>query len=218
MNEPGPDPENLTWQQLLAAYADGELDEMQRRQIERTLARSPDAASELTAQRRFSPDNQQLWQQVRMPEPTPAQWSAVWQNVENRVHPTVQPARSTRPRTPWLRRGLLALALALPTTAAASVALVMSLSPSNRPAADQPAESDDAVFRLTQPDDVEINSIRYSDQASLVVGRPPLAEAMTLVSSADVTLDEIKPDRDGFLPQVQMGPDGPMIFAPPHEP
>ena len=54
-----------------------------------------------------------------------------------------------------------------------------------------------------------IDAIRHADRPSLVVGEPPLGDAMTLVAAGDVTVDGVQPDRDGLMPQVMMdGADG----------
>ena len=219
MNESGPDRTNLTWQQLLVAYADGELDRATRKQVEQRLTESPDMARELQAQRRFSPCNEQFWMDVRPSDPSPEQWGTAWQNVEERLARTAEPIRGSRGRSRWMRRGLLALALAIPTTAAASVAFVAAIHPLGRPVHQLPVESEDGLLRLAQPDDIEIESLRHTDRGSLVVGEPPLVDSVTLAIAADVTLDGLQPDPDGAMPQVHLGAAEPaMIIAAPREP
>jgi hypothetical protein len=219
MNESGPDRTNLTWQQLLAAYADGELDQPTRNRVEQRLAASPELARELRAQRRFSPLNEQFWLQVRPPDPLPEQWAAALQYVEDRLARKAEPNRDVRGGSRWLRRGLLALALALPTSAAASIALVVVIHSHGPPVQMVPVESDDGLLRLAQPDDIEIESLRHTDRGSLVVGEPPLTNSVTLAIAADVTLDGLQPDPDGAMPQIHMGIAEPaMIIAAPREP
>src|SRR5260370_22869529 len=178
MNETGPERANLTWQQVLAAYADGELDQAARTRVEQKLAESPELAMELRAQRGFSPRNEPFWLPLRPAEPSAEQWSEVWNRVETRLTPQAEPGRHHNGRAHWLRRGLLALALVLPTSAAASVALVVTLHSSSRPGLDVPVESDDGLLRLVQPDDIEIESLRRLDRGSLVVVQPPLNDSL----------------------------------------
>jgi hypothetical protein len=70
--------------ELLAAYADGELDHRpqladRRRQIEAWLAQHPEAG-EVEAQMELS----QLWKVTTPSEPLPATWARVWARVERR--------------------------------------------------------------------------------------------------------------------------------------
>src|SRR5947199_9164645 len=73
----GPRPE------LLAAYADGELDPETRARVERWLAEHPEARDQLRAQRDLSPENWHLWQNAEPPAPSEDTWAAVRQSVED---------------------------------------------------------------------------------------------------------------------------------------
>ena len=210
MNAPKSD-----WRKLLAAYADGELAESQRRRVEAELELSPGIAGELSAQDEFSPRNAELWSSVEAPAPSAREWARVWQNVEHGLDagkPRVQV-----PRNRWWRRGLVAVLLAVTPTAAAAIAVGIALDrpaqveldPAGPPAI-QPIEE---PFTVAKTEDVEILSIRDADQWCLVVGESPFTEPINLASAGDVRFDGVGGDWDGQAPQRQIGGAGaPMIF------
>ncbi len=76
MITPMPPPDDLP-RELLAAYADGELDADGRAAVERWLADHPDELDDLQAQREFSPANRPLWGRALPPEPSEAVWKTV---------------------------------------------------------------------------------------------------------------------------------------------
>lgn len=195
---------------LVGGYADSELTAAERRQVENLLSGHPEAIEDLEAQRRLAPSNRELWQEMAVPIPSEAKWGVVWRRIEEATRISTGPGR--RP-SKWWKRGLFALALAIPSTAAASIALLVSLTAPPR-VVDTP-ETRDEVFPVALPGDIEIDSVRHSDREKLVVGEPPLTEALTLVAAGDVSLDNVQPDRGGAMPQVQMGEtDVPIVFAP----
>src|SRR5262249_30449778 len=109
-DEPAPTPEQL------AAYADGELDgraeEALRRRIEAWLARHPEGAGDLDAQRALA----RLWQATTPPEPSEATWADVLARLEQvSPSPDVRPARSTRrlALAAWITAALAAGAAAV---------------------------------------------------------------------------------------------------------
>jgi hypothetical protein len=117
--------------ELLAAYADGELDWRphlagQRRQIEAWLAHHPEAAAELEAQMEVG----RLWSATTPPEPAPAAWAKVWQ----RVAAVPGPAKARRwPAALWL------VGLAV-TGAAAAVLALLFLDRQETPAPQAPPQ------------------------------------------------------------------------------
>lgn len=95
--------------ELLAAYADGELDRRPhqapvRRQIEAWLARHPVEAAALETQMELS----RLWSATTPAEPSPVVWARVWEKIE-RTPLRTQPKRW--PAALWLV-GLAALGTA----------------------------------------------------------------------------------------------------------
>src|SRR5262245_54407800 len=87
--------------ELLAAYADGELDAAARAQVEAWLAAHPEARAELEAQRRLSRRNQKLWHASAGPSPSEASWARVLNRVQSALR--TPPAAAARPRPRLLR-------------------------------------------------------------------------------------------------------------------
>ena len=69
-----PTPDDLP-RELLAAYADGELDGPSRDRVECWLADHPEGLGEVQSQRSFSPANAGLWDRARPPEPSEQEWA-----------------------------------------------------------------------------------------------------------------------------------------------
>jgi hypothetical protein len=206
----------LSWQQLLAAYADGELDEAATIRVKAWLDEHPAAYREFEGQIAFSPRRDELWDSLQPPMPTPATWAGVWERVElsldNRANHAPKPTRRS-----WWKRGLGIALLAVPCSAAAAVlALSLSTTPAPQPVPPAIEEPSPEVFEVAATNDVEILSVRDADVTSIVVGQPPLTDKMTLVARGDVKLESLGPAGDGTIPEIQMGgpSDAPMIYAP----
>ena len=220
MTDPSPE---LTWQQLFAAYADGELDAAARRRAEEWLRQHPDAAADLAAQRALSPRNEGLWNVVEPPVPTESRWNEIQAKIERRLFDKPEPRRPPA-RGRWLRRGLLAAALVI--TGSTAAAVIVAGLPSRqtvvpfRPVIVPPIATDpDDVFAITLPDDVDIVSMRHADSSKLVIGQPPVHTPLVLASAGDVTMGRVEPDSDGNMPVIQMGEnDVPGILVPPRDP
>src|SRR4051794_27452677 len=86
--------------ELLAAYADGELDAAGRARVEAWLAEHPQARAELETQRRLSGRNRKLWHASAGPAPSEASWSRLFHRVHGAVHDPARPAEppARRPR------------------------------------------------------------------------------------------------------------------------
>lgn len=204
----------FNWQQLLAAYADRELDADACAKVRSWLDTCSEGYSQLEVQRDLSPLNLPYWDSVRPAEPDTVTWARVW----NRIESALEPARS-KPRRPsrWWRRGLLAAVLALPCSAVAAAVIFAFLPNQAGGPAIVPINLDATaeVFQVASKTDVEIISIRDADVDQLVVGEPPFNEAMMLVAAGDVRLQELRPARDGMVPEANMGGShAPMIYAP----
>src|SRR5262249_26119047 len=128
--------------ELLAAFADGELDrqpqrELLRRQMEKWLAAHPEDAAALDAQLEIK-----QWMALTIPpEPSPVTWARLW----SRVH------RAPRPR--WTR-WTAALCVAGATVAVAAAIVIAVLVDREPPSQQQTpsappkqAQADDTVYR-----------------------------------------------------------------------
>lgn len=218
---PGP------WPDVLAAYADGELDAPARAAVERWLAAHPRALAELCAQKQLSPDNWTLWQQAEPPLPTEATWAAVRELVADAVHSPVMPAGPPEPR--WWRRtgfyfsgGVAALVAACLLFALVGHLLFPPEPPAFEFADTTPqAPADDplaglAVLPMATADDVDIHRVAGSGGGWLPVGEPPLAGPLALAGEEDVQLEEAEPHPawPGGTPRMVTAPgDAAMIFA-----
>jgi anti-sigma factor RsiW len=196
--------------ELLAAYADGELDAAARARVETWLAEHPEARAELETQRRLSRRNQRLWQASAGPAPSETSWARLFEKVQGALPTPVGPVSPAA-------RGRRILRFAAPVLAAAAAAVLGVLllkSPTNPGAATDPA--DEQPLAVATDGDIEIVSIQEADTDRLVVGVPPLRDPIKLASANDVELVKVEKDTDGMMPQVQMnaGPNAPMIIAP----
>jgi hypothetical protein len=216
MTRPDPDDFPRDWRQLLAAYADGELDVLKSAEVRTWLGEHPDGYSQLVEQRSLSPSNTPFWDAVRPTMPDVATWATVWNRIDAGLDaPTVR--LRMRSRGPWWRRGLLAVIAATPFTAAAAAVVAIYVPDRPVPVSSTPLEESaaDEVFQVAGAGDVEILSIRDADVPQLVVGEPPFNQAMLLVAAGDVRVDDVQPANDGMIPAMVVGGnDAPLIFAP----
>jgi anti-sigma factor RsiW len=215
-DEPAPTPEQL------AAYADGELDgrpecEPLRRHVEAWLARHPEAADDLQAQRRLT----RLCRATPPPEPSEAAWGHVLARLE-RVPLTPD---GGAPGRPGYGLRFVAWAAALAATAAAVWLALALLLPGDGPKLARqaprgperrqapfkaprvvPAEVE--PFAVATGDEVEILSIKGADTSTLVVGELPLSGPVVLVQAGEVEVQRVERE-------VRMGSTGPpMVWAP----
>jgi hypothetical protein len=177
----------------LAAYFDGELSGPRRRQFEQWLADQPAGQADLEEWRQLA----QEWQASRAAEPSDAAWRQTWQRIEAA---TRKPAPSSRWR----------LARHAATTAAALAAALL-LGVLIRPT---PEEAEEPLV-LASHADIEIISMDAADSPALIVGHPPLHEALVLADASDIAVEHIEPDHDGSMPSIRWwaGVEAPMIVA-----
>ncbi len=203
---------------LLAAYADGELDAAGRARVEAWLAAHPAARADLAAQRRLSRRNRKFWRFAAAPPPSEGSWAKVFGRVQDALDAPVRPAPPV-PSAPPRRRLARYAAAMLATAAAALVALRLG---GPRPdgavaVAPEPPPAHDALVLATDAD-VDIISIDDRDAGQIVVGRPPLAhtDVVVLAGIGEVDLKGIQKDADGMVPKAPMNDAGnaPMIIAP----
>lgn len=199
--------------ELLAAYADGELDAAGRTQVEAWLAEHPEARGELESQQQFSRRNRKLWRASFPNSPSDVAWSSVLTRVQRNLQaPTPAAPRTTR--RSWLLKRVAPVA---GLAAAVVLAVYMSL-PKVDPMPGRmtsPLDSTDRLV-LANDNDIDIVFIQDADTTTIVVGRPPLAGTMVLAGVGDVELKNVVKAEDGMMPRVQMndGAGAPMIIAP----
>jgi hypothetical protein len=229
-------PPNDFSRELLAAYADGELDGDARARVERWLTDNPDARGELNAQRALSPANTGLWERAEPPQPPEGQWVRQLRAIEARLG---EPLAAPRGRAGiWAVVGLAA-AMGL----AASVAwLAFGPAPpppptdqfapaeqvQNLPRAPLPRESalgtprpEDPLAGLTvlavaNDDDVVLDRVPEFPAGWLPVGRNPLQGLLSLASEEELLLAELGPSAawPTGTPKMTTAPgDAPMIYA-----
>jgi anti-sigma factor RsiW len=189
-DDAGPPPE------LLAAYADGELDAEQTRAVEAWLASHPEAAADVEGQRRLAG----LVRQAAPAEPAQANWDAVRARIEGALAGAARKQRRRR-LLPWV----------MLTAAAAAAVLLAVLLPRPTPTAEP--------FPIVSADDVEIVSLDADAGQALVVGEPPVREALALLGPHEVEQVEFQGNVDGMDPlYLQEGAAAPMIIMMPREP
>ena len=206
--------------ELLAAYADGELDADARAAVERWLADHPEARAELDAQREFSPANGPLWESAEPPEPPPAAWAVVRGGIGDRL------AGAGRPRgraVGWVAGGLAAavaasaawLALAPVTPPETGDVTRAAVVPAPPPPPEDPLAGF-AVLPMAGDDDVTLDRVPDTRAGWLPVGRHPLDGALALVAAEELEVEDADPSPawPAGGPKLTAAPgDAPMIFA-----
>jgi hypothetical protein len=238
MNVPSP---NRFSKELLAAYADGELDADGRALVEQWLADHPEALDELRSQRELSASNSVLWEAAGPPEPTTLAWATLSGEIEVGLALTKPKGnRSSRLRV----AGVLLSGLALSGTAAAILWLAFAttnqhpksetrepaelvnnteLHTESAPAPHSPQAGDLATIAvLPIPTDDEVVLDRVPDLRGgwLPVGRHPVPGMLTLATVEEMYLEEIRPSpalsANGGQKMTTAPGDAPMIFAAKH--
>ncbi len=208
---PGPAPE------LLAAYADGELSGELGAEVEAWLADHPEAADDVTEQRRLA----RLCKTYSAADPAEAKWDAVLARIEAAL-----PVARARP-SGWRRLAWIAGSLAVAASLMLAVALlpwprafVVALfkdhpSPVNDGPKDQPAVE---PFPVMSAADVEITSMHDKDRSALIIGEPPVREPLALLLPGEVDVNHVTGDAEGMdIRYHREGSDPPMIIMVPRE-
>jgi len=168
------------------------------------LTRHPEESARL-------PDLQdlvRLCQQTSPAEPSKEAWNDLTAGVMAEMTNSAQRisqsrAESVNPKTRdaqrWLRSGLLG--------AAAAAAIVLALvirqektpdasltGPLPLPDPNGEAQLDRGELPIIDSNDVDLVSMEGNDSTLLVVGNPPLSEALVLMKAGDVTIGETDPD------------------------
>ena len=200
---------NFSWNEILAAYADGELEGRDdlaplKERVEDWLAQHPEAEAELAELRQLK----QAWQETTPPSPPPH----VWQRMLRELERPSQPARATS-RSVWQRSAIIA------ATVAACVALGLVLRTARQPEVvptPQPAPLvDETPFAVAAAHEVEILDVDGADTPTLIVGELPVQGPLVLAMPGEITVTSVQPAaRDNMVPEVNLqGPGRPMIWA-----
>ncbi|QDU20794.1 anti-sigma factor [Urbifossiella limnaea] len=221
---PAPDPADLPgpWPDVLAAYADGELDDRARAAVERWVTANPAAEPCVDAQRRLSPENWRLWCQASPPRPSDEAWDSTRDGIAARL--TL--ARLSEPvGVPWERRLARAVAVAAYALTACVVLfagfgyLLFPRLPQQ--VAERVARADDPlagipVLLIAADTEVDVHRVDGAGAGGwLPVGGMPLAGPLTLATSDDVELEEAEehPAWPMGGPRMTRNPtDAPLLF------
>jgi anti-sigma factor RsiW len=214
---PGP------WPDVLAAYADGELDPAARAVVGRWLACRPGACDELRAQCLLSAENWPLWQQAEPPLPTETAWAGVCDAIAAAVS---RPATPVGPPDPpagrrWRSGRVLMRGLAAAAAGVAFLAVVPFFSPPHPTGYTPPPGDPDPLagvgtLSLATAGDVDIQRVAGNAAVWLPIGEPPLSGPLVLAGEGDVELEgaDVHPAWPAGGPRITTAPgDAPMIFA-----
>lgn len=196
------DADHSNWKpspELLAAFADGELDARDdaapvRAKLEAWLDKNPHAQAELLANTRLK----KLFDRTRPAAPSSQAWRETLDRIHN--HP-VPPAARTSPSAAWFLGG---------AAAAACLLWAVLLAGSYWRAAPETE-----VFAVATDNDVEILHVEGDAIDGLVVGMLPLNGVLQMAEPGEVAVTSVTPARrDNMLPTVHIeGPRRPMIWA-----
>lgn len=197
----------LHWNEILAAYADGEFEgrddlALLKQRVEHWLAKHPDAAQELAQIRQLK----SAWQQTTPAEPDAKAWQRILQTIIE------APAKPAPRRRSWRRTAGIAAAVA----ACVLIGVAMWRPRPQGPVgpAPVPVEAEEP-FSVAAAHEVEILRVEGADTQTLVVGALPLQGPLELAGPGDVTVTSVQPAaRDNMMPEVRtQGPGRPMIWA-----
>lgn len=234
MTTPMPSPEDFP-RELLAAYADGELDADGRAMVERFLSDCPHSLEELQTQREFSPANVSLWERVEPLEPLDCEWAVVRKEIEHRLVPATP--RFSRWRTAtWAMAGLATIGVA---ASVAWVALGLVHPPQSDSSQIEEARGIDqapfprevaaiapaphsadplaafAVLPIASDSDVILHRVPEFSAGWLPVGQHPVSGVLTLATEEEIQLGEVAPHSAwpmGDLKMTTAPGDAPLIF------
>ncbi|MFO0825496.1 MAG: hypothetical protein U0792_20645 [Gemmataceae bacterium] len=235
MNTPDNLPTNEFPEELLAGFADSELDAQAAAAVDRWLAEHPESLASLNAQREFGPANAALWEQAEIPEPSPAAWKSVRQNIEAALNKPVPRSPERTRLAVWLLTGMASAAIAASVAWFAFVTSThpAAVSPSPEQTASVPEPkvevapaprtvtkpdllAEFAVLDMASDDDVILERVPDTRNGWLPIGRHPLPETLALATIDEVNLPEVdlSPIWPLSVPTVATPPGhSPMIFA-----
>ena len=170
--------------ELLAAYFDGEFegrDELAllRQRLEEWLSANPHGRAQLAEHRRLS----RLWAATTPPDPAPA----AWRNVQNQLE-RCQDQTPALPKRADGRKAVDVLAGAVCILVA--VFLVKDFAKAPRV---ERTGADDEPFPVASAREVVILQVEGADTGTLVVGELPVQGPLELAAPGDVTLTSVAP-------------------------
>lgn len=199
--------------ELLAAYADGELDSLPvlKQQVADWLADNPDAQAELATLN----DCRHWWRATTPLEPDNRRWAALHKRLEQRLADVV----AAHARGHRRRRRLQGAALAAAVVVGVSLAWGWRPFGPAVPTPTDPAAStvpasvgrDQEPLAVATAQEVEILSVAGDDTPSLVVGELPVRGPLELLAPGEATLAEAGKIEDT---EIRMGGSNrPLIWA-----
>jgi hypothetical protein len=183
--------------ELLAAYADGELEARDdpdglRARIEAWLAAHPEAQAELTANQRLKA----LWDRTAPPTLSSEAWNEVVKRVERLSAPKPE---GRRPSAAWL--------IGAGVAAACLLGAILAGSYWKAPPAAAPE-----VFAVVGEDDIEITHIDGDAIDSLVVGALAFRGLLELADAGEIFVMSVEPaPRDAMKPVIDK--ERPIVWA-----
>ncbi len=199
-----PDNRPETWQLLVLAYVDGELDPVSQLEVEAWIRTQPEVADLFHELRELSPKNRLFRVDAALPEPDAIDLRRSGEYILSRLRPQM-PKR----RRAWLRPVVLS------ALAASMAGLLLTTCPQEQPcekwslatAPDDPlAEFDD--LPIATDGEARVNAIRGNRSPKFVVGEDLLPDQLELA-----TVDEVQIERTGRSAySVPSAGDSPMIF------
>jgi hypothetical protein len=190
--------------ELLAAFADDELEPAARDVVEHWLAQHPNACHEIEAHQQLV----RLYRGVSPPEPSEPAWTSALAGIRSRVMPVRR----------HLPRRILRWSIGLAATAA-MIALIALVVTHQRTGPDL-AKSfpPEPPLPVASSEDVMITSLEEADRSLFLVGDLPLPDdTLPLAEHGDVQVVDLKPDAGMDLEFQRGEATAPMIFAVPRD-
>lgn len=188
--------------ELLAAFADDELEPAARDAVERWLSQHHDTRHEVEAHQQLV----RLYQGVYPPEPSESAWASALAGIRSRTLPI-------RPRGP---RRILRWSIGVAAAVALITVIALAMS---RPESLPKMAKEEPPLPVASSEVVIVTSLDDTDRGLFVVGELPLVqdEELVLASNGDVDVVDLKPE-PGMNLKFQRGESTtPMIFAEPSQ-
>lgn len=199
--------------QLLAAYFDGELEGRDdgaalRARLEAWLEQHPEARSRWAEHHAF----RRFWLETTPLEPGEATWNRVLDQIDAQG----RCAAAAKGRSHRRALGVIAASLALLLGLAyGAVRHAAAPSAKNDVIAQAPRDDDEEVLQVATAGEVVVTYIEGADARAIAVGQLPVQGPLELADVGDVHIVAVRSEAaPRLLPQVQYGPNRPMIWMP----
>ncbi len=199
--------------ELLAAYADGELDALPalKKQVAAWLAGDLEVQAELESLHHY----REWWQATVPADPGVKTWSALLARLQRRLGPVLADNEQKSRRRRLLRLAGLAAAVVACVWLGGSWWFTGPTGQRPELAAVSPgggAAAEPELLPVAAAAEVEILSVAGADTPTLVIGEPPVRGPLELLAAGEATLAE--GDSAAPNPEIRMrGPRRPMIWA-----